>query len=80
MKGSSKFVLFSFIAGAAMGAIAGILLAPDKGSVTREKLKNKAKDLSDEFADKYDNLKDEFKHLKDKMKTDRKEKAEVTTE
>ena len=80
MKGSSKFVLFSFIAGAAIGAIAGILLAPDKGSVTREKLKNKAKDLSDNLTEKYDSLKDEFRHLKDKMKTDRKEKAEVTSE
>ena len=80
MKGSSKFVLFSFIAGAAIGAIAGILLAPDKGSVTREKLKNKAKDLSDNLNEKYDNLKDEFKHLKDKMKSNGKERAEVISE
>ena len=80
MKGSSKFVFFSFIAGAAIGAIAGILLAPDKGSVTREKLKNKAKDLSDNLTEKYDNMKDELKHMKDKLKTDRREKVEVTPE
>jgi gas vesicle protein len=80
MKGSAKFALFSFIAGAAVGAIAGILLAPDKGSVTREKLKNQVKDLSEDLGDKFDNLKDELKHFKDRMRTDKKERAEVNPE
>jgi len=44
----SNFLL-GFLAGAAAGAIAGVLLAPDKGSKTRQNLKNKVKDLSDEF-------------------------------
>jgi hypothetical protein len=41
--------LFGFLAGAAAGAIAGILLAPDKGSTTRQNLRKKVLELSDEF-------------------------------
>jgi len=41
--------LIGFLAGAAVGAVAGILLAPDKGSKTRQDLRNKVKDLSDDL-------------------------------
>ena len=41
--------LVGFLAGAAVGAIAGILFAPEKGSKTRQNLSKKVKDLSDEF-------------------------------
>jgi gas vesicle protein len=44
----SNFLL-GFLAGAAAGAIAGILFAPDKGSKTRQNIRKKVKDLSDEF-------------------------------
>ncbi len=44
----SNFLL-GFLAGAAAGAIAGILFAPDKGSKTRQNLREKVRDLSDEF-------------------------------
>ena len=71
---------FPLLPAQAIGAIAGILFAPDKGSVTREKLRDKAKDFSDNFNEKYENLKDELKHLKDKMKTNRKDRVEVTPE
>jgi gas vesicle protein len=80
MKSSSKIAVFSFIAGAAAGAVLGLLFAPDKGSATREKIKTKAKEFSDELSDKYDKMKDEMKHMKDRLKTDRKEKAEVNPE
>jgi gas vesicle protein len=47
-KSVSNF-LVGFLAGAAVGAIAGILLAPEKGSKTRQNLGKKIKDLSDEY-------------------------------
>ena len=37
---SSK-ILVGFLAGAAVGALAGILFAPDKGSNTRQKIADK---------------------------------------
>lgn len=37
----------AFLAGAAAGVIAGILLAPDKGSETRKKMLDKAREFSD---------------------------------
>ena len=44
----SNFLL-GFLAGAAAGAIAGILFAPDKGSHTRQNIKKKVRELSDEY-------------------------------
>jgi hypothetical protein len=44
----SNFLL-GFLAGAAAGAIAGILFAPDKGSATRQNIRKKVRDLSDEY-------------------------------
>ncbi len=45
-------VSLAFLAGAAAGAIAGILLAPDKGTETRRKITDKAKDLKESATDK----------------------------
>lgn len=52
MKNSSK-VLLALLGGVALGALVGVLLAPDKGSETRKKIKEKAKDLSDKAKDKF---------------------------
>ena len=41
--------LVGFLAGAAVGAVAGILFAPDKGSKTRQNLGKKMKDIDEEF-------------------------------
>jgi gas vesicle protein len=42
-------VLSGFIAGAAIGTIAGIIIAPDKGRNTLKKIKEESKYLSDEI-------------------------------
>lgn len=64
MKSSASKFLIGFIAGAAAGAIAGILLAPDKGSETRKKVAEKAKKVKDDFEKSFsgqvDDLKDYF--------------------
>jgi len=42
----------AFVAGAALGAIAGLLFAPDKGSETRRKMADKARDWKDDMKEK----------------------------
>ncbi len=42
-------VLSGFIAGAAIGTIAGIIIAPDKGKNTLKKIKEESKHLGDEL-------------------------------
>lgn len=49
MKKTISNFLLGFLAGAAAGAIAGILFAPDKGSQTRQNIKKKVRNLSDEY-------------------------------
>jgi gas vesicle protein len=44
----SNFLL-GFLAGAAAGALMGVLLAPDKGSKTRQNFKKKVREFSDEY-------------------------------
>ena len=41
MSNNTGNTLLALLAGAAIGAIAGILMAPDKGSKTREKIKTR---------------------------------------
>jgi gas vesicle protein len=60
--------LLGFLAGAAVGALAGILLAPDKGSETRKKISKKTNDLGDSlkgsFSDFVDGIKDSYANMK----------------
>jgi gas vesicle protein len=66
-----KKTLTGFVAGAAVGALAGILLAPNKGSATRKKITNKTIDLSDSvkhsFSDFIDSVKGLFKDAEQKV-------------
>lgn len=55
---STGKVLLGILAGAAAGAILGILLAPDKGSETRRKLMQKGEDYADALKDKFEELMD----------------------
>ena len=53
---STKKLLIGVLAGAAVGAIAGILFAPDKGSSTRRRFKRKSFDYTDELEEKFNDL------------------------
>lgn len=70
MKVDSK-VLLGLLAGAAIGAIAGILFAPDKGSETRKKIKESTSDLGDQLKDSFndfvDNMKDKYQNAKEEV-------------
>jgi gas vesicle protein len=60
MKNSVSGIITAFIAGAAVGALFGILYAPDKGSATRSKLKTLGEELGEDFADSIDAIRKEF--------------------
>ena len=69
----SNKIIAAVLLGAAAGAIAGILLAPDKGSVTREKIKVAGEDLKNTFKDKFnefvDGVKDKYESAKEESAT-----------
>lgn len=54
-------LLVGFLAGAAVGALAGILFAPDKGSATRKKIATKTGDISDSVKSSFNNFIDGVK-------------------
>lgn len=68
--GNSK-ILLGFVAGAAVGALAGILFAPEKGAKTREKIAGKAGDITDSiktsFSDFIDGLKQSYTQTKEEV-------------
>lgn len=50
--GNLSKVVGAFATGAVVGVVTGILIAPDKGKKTREKLLEDAKDLTDKLKKK----------------------------
>jgi gas vesicle protein len=58
---SSSKVLLGFVAGAAVGALAGILFAPDTGTNTRKKIAHKAGDWTDAAKESFNGLIDGVK-------------------
>ena len=58
-------ILLGTLAGIAIGAAVGVLLAPDKGSETRKKISRKGNEYKDGLKDKYDGLKDKYNDLVD---------------
>lgn len=53
---SAKDVLAGLAVGAAAGIVVGILIAPDKGSETRKRIKEKGSELSQSIKEKYDDI------------------------
>ena len=64
--------IIALLAGAAVGLGLGILFAPDKGSKTREKMKDGLDDLKDEVKTKFKSVengaKEKFSDSKDALK------------
>ena len=62
--------ILALLAGAAIGVGLGILFAPDKGSKTRNKMKDGFDDLKDQAKSKWDALEEETKEKFSKSKED----------
>lgn len=66
----------AFIVGAAIGAGIGILFAPEKGSKTREKLKDNFDDLKIDFNNKLAGYEEDIRATLSDSKTDLKDTVE----
>ncbi|MGM0407797.1 MAG: YtxH domain-containing protein [Bacteroidota bacterium] len=68
---SSNKVVFGLLAGAAAGAILGILFAPEKGAETRKKISKKGEDYADSlkkhFAEFIDNISEKYEQAEEKI-------------
>jgi gas vesicle protein len=53
--------ILGIVGAAAAGALLGVLFAPDKGSETRKKIKDKSKDYGDNLKTKFDGIVDTIK-------------------
>jgi len=63
-----KNVIKNILISAAVGAIAGILFAPDKGSKTRKEISKKGKEYSDMARDEFDDFLDYTKKKYDEAR------------
>ncbi len=63
---SSTKVIIGIVGAAAAGAVIGMLLAPDKGSEIRKKVKSTANDWACQLADLFAEGKTELNNLKNK--------------
>jgi gas vesicle protein len=64
MKRSEK-ILLALAAGFAAGALLGVLLAPDKGSETRKKIKDQGKKLGEDLKEQFNKTKSDLNELKE---------------
>lgn len=61
--GKTGSTLVAILAGAAVGAVAGVLLAPDQGDKTRKRISKGFRDGKDDITCKLDDLKKQVKSL-----------------
>jgi gas vesicle protein len=57
----SKKIIGALLLGAAVGAVLGVLFAPDKGTATREKIKEATGDLTGNLKEKVNEFVDTVK-------------------
>lgn len=55
---SIEKVIFGTLAGLAVGALVGVLFAPEKGTVTRKKITKKSEDYAEVLKSKFDEFVD----------------------
>jgi gas vesicle protein len=65
MKSTQK-ILTAAVAGAVIGAVAGILLAPDKGTETRKKIADQSRKVGDSLKDAIESGKSTLSEMKEK--------------
>jgi gas vesicle protein len=68
MKKSTSNFLIGMLIGGAAGAIAGILYAPDKGSETRKKIKEKSGELKEDIEKTFEEIKSHIVKEKDDIR------------
>ena len=68
MENSTSKIILSFLAGAAAGTALGILLAPDRGEETRQKIKESIDDVSEKAKVAYQNTQIKCNPLKMRSK------------
>lgn len=76
---SAKKNVVGMLAGVAIGAVLGILLAPDKGSETRKKLSKKGSNMVNDLKDKYENTMDKAETVVNDVKGKAEEMKNVHT-
>ena len=76
MSNSNENTLLALLIGAAIGAGIGILYAPEKGSETRHKIKQKALDTTHDVTDRLKHAKEELTKTADAKKVAFEEKLE----
>lgn len=75
MNNSNK-ILTAVGAGVLVGAVLGILFAPDKGTETRKKISGQGKKIVDDVQNKFRRGRNKFNDLKDDLIQTAKEKGE----
>ena len=69
----SSNAILGIVAGLAIGATIGILLAPDKGEKTRKKIASKTKETKDHLKESFDDFLDTVSEKYEALKHDGKE-------